>query len=104
MGEDRGSPAWSEPPASDAGPGVLGAALVLDGPLPAADLQIVVSGTALEIVRLHDSLLSRAHQALDRLGGSLSAERALLGEEHRSLEAAWLQVHEARLAHEEERQ
>ena len=55
-----------------------------------------------EVGRLQDNMLSRAHQAIDRLGASLLAKRAALEEERRRLAAAWHQVHEARQAREEE--
>ena len=47
-------------------------------------------------------MLSRAHLAIDWLGGSLVAERTAQEDERRHLAAAWLQVHEDRQAREEE--
>ena len=93
--ESSHSPGGKEPPMSEVIPSKLGMTPASDDPPLMTGRQIVVSGTAPEVVRLPDSLLSRAHQTIDRLGGSLSAERALLEAERRDLAAAWLQVHEA---------
>ena len=96
--ESGRAPAGKEPPASEVVPSMLGMTPASDDPPPATGRPIVVSGTAPEVVRLQDDLLSMAHQAIDRLGGSLSTESASLEVECRGLAAAWLQVHEARWA------
>ena len=73
-GESNGSLAESEPPASEATSSVLGMMPVSDDPLPAIGLQIGISGTAPEVTRLQDSMLSREPLCGEGVAGGRALE------------------------------
>ena len=68
---------------------------VPDGQHTRAGWEIAVFRVAPEIRLLEDSTLSQSHQAIDGLG-------CVFGDERQRLVAAWLQVHKAQQAREEE--
>ena len=101
-GEEDAPPVGGEPSMLETASGPLGGEAALQGQPAGAGWGIVVSGAAPETRHLQDNMLSRAHQTIDRRGGSLATERPELEDECRRLMEAWHPVHEACSAQEAE--